>query len=69
MGLETVPVVVRNLNDHEALAISPIENLQREDLNPVEETEGILSLIAIELDIPARGSHRQTLQDAERIER
>jgi ParB family chromosome partitioning protein len=51
LGLETVPVVVRNLNDHEALAISLIENLQREDLNPVEETEGILSLIAIELDI------------------
>ena len=42
-----VPVVVKELDDESALAISLIENLQREDLNPLEETEGILQLLAV----------------------
>ena len=48
-GLSEVPVVVKELDDEAAWAISLIENLQREDLNPLEETEGILQLLAIEL--------------------
>ena len=48
-GLVEVPVVVRELNEQEALQLSLIENLQREDLNPVEETEGILQLLAFKL--------------------
>lgn len=44
-----VPVVVKELDDESALAISLIENLQREDLNPLEETEGIIQLLAIKL--------------------
>lgn len=36
-GLSTVPVIVKNLNDQETLEIAIIENLQREDLNAVEE--------------------------------
>ncbi len=47
--LQTVPVVVRELSDEEALAVALVENLVREDLNPVEETEGILSLLGLEL--------------------
>ncbi len=47
--LSEVPVVVKELDDESALAISLIENLQREDLNPLEETEGILQLLAIKL--------------------
>ncbi len=47
--LSEVPIVVKELDDESALAISLIENLQREDLNPVEETEGILQLLAIKL--------------------
>jgi ParB family chromosome partitioning protein len=50
-GLDEVPVVLRELSDSEALALALIENLQRENLNPVEETEGILQLLALRLDI------------------
>lgn len=46
-GLTEVPVTIKQLTNVEALQIALIENLQREDLNPVEETEGILQLIAI----------------------
>ena len=44
-GLSEVPVVVRSLTEAEACAIALIENLQREDLNPIEEAEGIRRLI------------------------
>lgn len=50
-ALTEVPVVVKNLNDEEAIQITLIENLQREDLNPVEETEGILQLLAFKLEV------------------
>jgi ParB family chromosome partitioning protein len=39
-NLHEVPVVVRALSDQEAIEIAIIENVQREDLNPVEEAEG-----------------------------
>ena len=48
-GLTHVPVVVRELTDEAAWQLALIENLQREDLNPVEETEGILQLLALQL--------------------
>jgi len=44
-GLEEVPVVVREVPDHAALAIALIENIQREDLNPLEEARGLQRLI------------------------
>ncbi|MBQ7638755.1 MAG: ParB/RepB/Spo0J family partition protein [Clostridia bacterium] len=44
-GLKEVPVVIRSLTDEEACAIALIENLQREDLNAIEEAEGISRLI------------------------
>ncbi|MBK1987645.1 ParB/RepB/Spo0J family partition protein [Sphaerospermopsis aphanizomenoides BCCUSP55] len=50
VGLEEVPVVVRELSDDQAFQLALIENLQRQDLNPVEETEGILHLLAIRLE-------------------
>lgn len=50
VGLENVPVVVRELTDDQAFQLALIENLQREDLNTVEETEGILHLLAIRLN-------------------
>jgi len=48
-GLTDVPAVVRDLTDEQAVHLALIENLQREDLNPVEETEGVLQLLALKL--------------------
>ncbi|MCL2023947.1 MAG: ParB/RepB/Spo0J family partition protein [Oscillospiraceae bacterium] len=44
-GLAEVPVVIRELNDSQAMAAALIENLQREDLNPLEEAQGYKELI------------------------
>ena len=44
-GLAEVPVLVRDIPDDAALAMSLIENIQREDLNPLEEAAGIQRLI------------------------
>jgi ParB family chromosome partitioning protein len=44
-GLDEVPVLVREIADEAALAMSLIENIQREDLNPLEEATGIRRLI------------------------
>ena len=50
VGLEVVPIVVRELDDRQAIQVALIENLQREDLNPVEETDAVLDLLAITLE-------------------
>lgn len=50
IGLQDIPVTIREFNDKEALQVALIENLQREDLNPLEETEGILDLMTLELN-------------------
>jgi ParB family chromosome partitioning protein len=44
-GLNEVPVLIREIPDDAALAMSLIENIQREDLNPLEEAAGIQRLI------------------------
>jgi ParB family transcriptional regulator, chromosome partitioning protein len=44
-GLELVPVLVRDIPDESALAMALIENIQRENLNPIEEAQGIKRLI------------------------
>ncbi len=44
-GLKEVPVIVMELDDRRGLEISLIENLQREDLNPIEEAEGYHRLV------------------------
>ena len=44
-GLTRVPVVIRSVPDKSALAMALIENIQREDLNPIEEATGIQRLI------------------------
>ena len=45
LGLETIPAVVKELSDDEMLKQAIIENLQREDLNPIEEAESYQNLV------------------------
>ena len=44
-GLDNVPVLVRDVPDEAAAAMALIENIQREDLNPLEEAQGLLRLV------------------------
>ena len=44
-GLNEVPVIVREVPDEQALALALIENIQREDLNPLEEAQAVKRLI------------------------
>lgn len=44
-GLEKIPVVIKDLSDDETMQLALIENLQREDLNPVEEALGYKKLM------------------------
>jgi len=45
LNLESVPVIVRDYNDREALEVALIENIQRDDLTPIEESEGYQRLL------------------------
>ena len=47
-NLAEVPVEIKELTDQQAIAVALEENLNREDLNPIEETEGILQLLSLE---------------------
>ncbi len=44
-GLTEVPVVIREMSDSEAMELALVENLQREDLNPIEEAQGFKLLM------------------------
>lgn len=46
-GLKKVPCVVRELTDEQNMLVAIIENMQREDLNPIEEAEGLNNMIEI----------------------
>jgi ParB family chromosome partitioning protein len=52
LSMTTVPIVVKDFSDEECLEVALIENLQREDLNPVEEVEGVLQLLGLKLQMP-----------------
>lgn len=69
LGLDTIPVLVAVLTDAEAKEAALTENLQRVDINPVEETEAILQLLALKLSrassevvslLYARHNHQKT---------
>nr|MDZ8060359.1 ParB/RepB/Spo0J family partition protein [Nostoc sp. EkiNYC01] len=51
LKLSNVPIVSKELDDGQARQVALIENLQREDLNPIEETEAILELLSITLNV------------------
>ena len=44
-GLDEVPVIIKDVTDEQAAALALIENLQREDLDPIEEAEGYKTLM------------------------
>ncbi|MGN1091111.1 MAG: ParB/RepB/Spo0J family partition protein [Alphaproteobacteria bacterium] len=44
-GLKEIPVIIKDFNDEETLEVSLIENLQRQDLNPLEEAQGYQRLL------------------------
>ncbi|MFZ5982420.1 MAG: ParB/RepB/Spo0J family partition protein [Patescibacteria group bacterium] len=44
-GLKTVPIIIREVNDQEKLELAIIENIQRHDLNPIEEGQSYLKLM------------------------
>ena len=44
-GLEKIPAIVREFNDQEMMEIALIENIQRENLNPIEEAEAFAKII------------------------
>ncbi|MGH8497236.1 MAG: ParB/RepB/Spo0J family partition protein [Methylococcales bacterium] len=44
-GLHEVPVIIRDISDQAAMALALIENIQREDLSPLEEAEGLHRLL------------------------
>jgi len=46
-GLTEVPVVIKHINDKTAMAMGLIENIQRENLNPIEEAESYLMLMEV----------------------
>jgi ParB family transcriptional regulator, chromosome partitioning protein len=50
LGLTEVPVVVREFSDQKAYEVALLENLQRDDLNAIDETEGILHLLCQAFD-------------------
>ncbi len=53
-GLDKVPVLIKDISDQQADAISLIENLQREDLNPIEEAQALKAMME---------THKLTQQD------
>lgn len=51
LELDSAPVLIKSLTGQEAKLLSLTENLQREDLNPIEETEAILDLLSLRFNI------------------
>ncbi len=71
-GLEVVPAIVRDVGETGALELALVENLQREDLNPIDEAHGYESLMelsgATQADVSERvGRARSTVANALRL--
>lgn len=72
LGWTTIPAFVRDVSDQELLSLALVENLQREDLNPIEEAEGYRQLIsdfglAHQQVAQAVGKDRSTITNALRL--
>ncbi len=71
-GFETIPAVVRDVGEEEALALALVENLQRENLNPIDEARGFEALMEIggggHAEVGDRvGKDRSTIANALRL--
>ena len=71
-GLQRIPALVRTSTDDERLALALVENIQREDLTPLEEAQAYQRLIALsgvsQEDLAARvGKHRSTITNSLRL--
>jgi ParB family chromosome partitioning protein len=71
-GLKELSVIVREVSDREALELALVENIQREDLNPIEQAEGYKKLIDgfmfTQEDLAARlGKNRATISNSLRL--
>jgi ParB family chromosome partitioning protein len=71
-GLETVPVIIRDYTDQKRLEVSLIENIQRSDLNPIEEAAAYKNLMDFsnlsQDELAARmGKNRSTVANALRL--
>ena len=72
LGWSTIPAVVRDVSDEQLLSFALVENLQRADLNPIEEAEGYRQLIndfglAHQQVAQAVGKDRSTITNALRL--
>jgi len=71
-GLESMPAIVRDVEEAEALEIALVENLQREDLNPIDEAQGYEALMEMgglsQAEVAERvGKDRSTVANALRL--
>jgi ParB family chromosome partitioning protein len=71
-GLEVIPTIVRDVGETGALELAMVENLQREDLNPIDEARGYQSLMELsggtQADVAERvGRGRSTVANALRL--
>ncbi len=57
-GLETIPAIVKEFNDHEMMEIALIENIQREDLNPIDEAKAYDNIIQLSHMTQEEFAHR-----------
>lgn len=72
LGRATIPAIVRESGDRDSLEVAIVENLQREDLNPIEEAAGLKALIDehgfTQDDVAQRvGKNRSTVANALRL--
>lgn len=61
-GLTEVPVLIRDLDDRQALAAGLMENLQRQDLHVIDEVDAKLALTALALDVPLPQARTRLMQ-------
>ncbi|EYB68136.1 parB-like partition protein [Deinococcus phoenicis] len=60
-GLQEVPALVRQLDDQQMLEVGLVENLQRENLNPLDEIEGALRLLALRLNVAPQEARQRLI--------